>query len=64
MANSFRAPTSQDFTIVDDNDKVVGHIRVKPSGVAWCPVGKGKWRRLTLNQFAELAEKHGTLTDQ
>jgi hypothetical protein len=64
MANAFRAQTSQDFTIVDSASKVVGHIRVKPSGIAWHPPGRGKWRRLTLKQFADLAEEHGSLVSQ
>jgi len=63
MANSFRDP--QVFTIIDGTGKTVGHIKVKPNGVAWCPPGKGayRWRSLTLKQFADLAEQHGKATD-
>jgi hypothetical protein len=63
MANKFRGPESQDFTIVDD-DGVVGHIRVKPSGVLWAPKNSQTWHRLSLERFAELATKHGAEQDR
>jgi hypothetical protein len=64
MANSFAGPKYQDFTVLDSEGHVVGHIRVKPSGVLWRKADHGKWHRLKLNRFAELAIEHGDETDQ
>lgn len=55
----FGGATAQDYTIYD-NDGVVGHIRIKPSGVAWKAKGThSKWLMLSVEQFSELAMKHG-----
>lgn len=64
MANSFAGPKYQDFTVLDDASHIIGHIRVKPSGVSWRKADHGKWNRLTLKQFAELAIEHGKQVDQ
>lgn len=57
--NSFRPKKFEDFEIVDANGDVVGHIRVKPSGILWAPKGSHVWYGLTLKQFGELATEHG-----
>ena len=55
----FDAPKLQDYTIRNDG-AIFGHVRMKPSGVAWKPKGThSKWHMLTLEKFAELAIKHG-----
>ncbi len=63
MAYAFKRQESEDFVIVDlnDSEKVVGKIRVKPSGVLWSPKGGHKFFKLTIQQFAKFAEEHGTL---
>lgn len=57
--NTFRSKTFEDFTVLDENDNVVGHIRVKPNGIAWCSAGKHKWRQITLAQFRMTVRKIG-----
>ncbi len=37
MKNQFRPEKYRDHTIVADSGEVVGHIRVKTSGVLWAP---------------------------
>jgi hypothetical protein len=59
MAKEFRAPTSQDFEIVE-NGQVFGTLRVRPSGILWAPKGSHQWYRVSIEQFAEYAEKNGT----
>lgn len=55
----FEAPKFQEFTI-HSNGAVYGHIRIKPSGVAWKPKGAhSKWHMLSIDQFADLAMKQG-----
>jgi hypothetical protein len=58
MAKAFRAPISVTFQIVEAG-KVVGHIRVRPSGILWRRKGKHTWRRVTIDQFATFARRHG-----
>ena len=55
----FDAPKFQEVTIRSE-DSIVGHVRVKPSGVAWKAKGThSKWHMLSLEKFAELAIQHG-----
>ena len=58
--NSFRPRKIEDFEIVDADNQVVGHIRVKPSGVCWKPKGGHDWFGIPLSKFADLAREHGT----
>ena len=57
--NSFRPRKYEDFEIVDDNQKVVGHIRVKPSGILWAPSNAKVWYGISLDEFARYLEKYG-----
>ncbi|MEJ0013757.1 MAG: hypothetical protein WDM94_14300 [Bauldia sp.] len=57
--NAFRPKKFEDFEIVDASSKVVGHLRVKPSGILWGQKGGKKWFGVTLKQFAEFAEAKG-----
>ncbi|HEV2378892.1 MAG TPA: hypothetical protein VG206_03740 [Terriglobia bacterium] len=57
--NSFRPRKFEDFEIVDDESRVVGHIRVKPSGVLWAPSSAKAWYGVSLKEFAEYMEQHG-----
>jgi len=57
--NSFRPKKYEDFEIVDEDNKVVGHIRVKPSGVLWAPANAKVWYGVLLKDFAAFMEEHG-----
>jgi hypothetical protein len=59
MAKSFEPKEFEDFKIMDEG-KVVGAIRIKPSGIAWAPKGSHRWHRVSLEAFGEFALKHGT----
>ena len=39
---SIRRPESEDFDIVSEG-KMVGSVRIKPSGILWRPKGKHSW---------------------
>lgn len=54
--NSFRAKKYVDHEIVDEKGQVVGHIRVKPSGVAWSPKNNHYWHSCRLEEFATFME--------
>jgi hypothetical protein len=62
--NSFRPRKFEDFEIVDDDNKVVGHIRVKPSGVLWAPTSAKVWYGVSLKEFAEYMEQTGKKQDK
>ncbi len=57
--NSFRPRKFEDHEIVDGDTKVVGHIRVKPSGVLWARANSRVWYGVPLAKFSEFMEKHG-----
>ena len=57
--NSFRPKKFEDHEIVDANGKVVGHIRVKPSGVLWAPANSKTWYGIPLEKFSEYMELNG-----
>ena len=45
--------------IVDGQNKVVGHVRVKPSGILWSPKNRKDWFGVSLDAFAEFMEANG-----
>lgn len=57
--NSFRPRKYEDHEIVDASNKVVGHIRVKPSGVLWSPKNGKDWYGISLAEFADFVERNG-----
>jgi hypothetical protein len=57
--NRFSPEKFYDFTIVDENNFTVGHIRIKPSGIHWAPPNAKKWYGVPLT-FAAFMEKSGT----
>ena len=57
--NSFRPRKFEDFQIVDANMNVVGHNRIKPSGILWAPKHSKVWYGISQKKFAELLEEHG-----
>ncbi len=58
--NSFRPKKFEDHEIVDSGSKVVGHIRVKPSGILWSPKNGQDWYGISLSKFSVFMEEHGT----
>lgn len=57
--NSFRPTKFSDHEIIDSEGKVVGHIRVKPSGVLWSPKNGKDWFGVSLAEFATFLETNG-----
>ena len=57
--NNFRPRKFEDFEIVDGNDKVVGNIRVKPSGILWAPKNSKVWYGVSLTDFSGFMQNHG-----
>lgn len=58
--NSFRPRKFEDHEIVNGDNRVVGHIRVKPSGVLWAPANSKVWYGVSLSEFAKFMEEWGT----
>jgi len=57
--NRFTPDKYYDFCIVDDLGLVVGHVRIKPSGIHWAPKNSKKWYGVSLEKFAEWIELEG-----
>lgn len=57
--NSFRPKKFEDFEIVDGGSKVVGHVRIKPSGILWAPANAKVWYGISLPDFAKHLEQVG-----
>jgi len=49
--NHFTSPEFIEERIVDDSDKAVGTIRVKPVSISWKPKGKGQFLTVKLDDF-------------
>jgi hypothetical protein len=67
MAKKFGETTSQDFEIFDETDgewEKFGTLRVRPSGLLWAPKGSHVWFRLSIEDFGDLAQRHGTKQKQ
>lgn len=62
--NSFRPRKFEDFEIIDEGSKVVGHIRVKPSGILWAPSNAKVWHGVGLREFANFMEQSGKKQDK
>jgi uncharacterized hydantoinase/oxoprolinase family protein len=60
---SFSAPARQDFKILD-NKEVFGTLRVKASNIMWKSKDAKKWKKVSMEKFAELAKEHGTDASQ
>ena len=57
--NNFFPAKYQDHTIVDGTGKIVGHVRVKPSGMLWAPVNSKVWYGVSLKDFAAHMQANG-----
>ena len=58
MAKYFGARKFEDFQIKESH-KVVGTLRVKPSGLLWAPSRSHRWYRVSIDAFAEFARSTG-----
>ncbi len=57
--NNFKPRKFEDHTVVDGDGKVVGHVRVKPSGILWAPSKSRVWYGIPIETFASWIEEHG-----
>lgn len=57
--NNFKPRKFEDHEIVDAKGKVVGHVRVKPSGVLWAPAKSKDWYGISLDEFADYMKTNG-----
>lgn len=55
----FKRPRVQVLTILDDQKKEVGSVRIEPSEIAWSPAGESRWYTLPIEDFGKLAVAHG-----
>ena len=61
MNNHFDPEKFYDHKIVDDQGAVVGHVRVKPSGILWAPKNAKVWYGVSLEKFAGFMERDGKI---
>jgi len=59
MDNHFSPEKFYDHKIVDERGAVVGHIRVKPSGILWAGKNAKVWNGVSLEKFASFMEARG-----
>lgn len=57
--NNFRPRKFEDFEIVNGSLNIVGHVRIKPSGILWAPFNSKVWYGVSLNTFSEFMEENG-----
>lgn len=57
--NKFASRKFEDFEILDENNKKIGEIRVKPSGILWAPKGAQDWLGVDLKTFAAFMVEKG-----
>jgi hypothetical protein len=55
----FKRLKVQVLTILDDQRKEVGSVRVEPGEIAWRPAGGSRWYTLPIQDFGKLAVGHG-----
>ena len=51
--NSFRAPAYYEEVIINEENSVVGTIRIKPSSVLWKPRNAQKYFSVKLDKFTD-----------
>jgi hypothetical protein len=62
--NSLRRPELVEAQIEDENGKLVGTVRVKPTAIMWARTDAKKWRRVNLAKFIEWMEVEGELGEK
>jgi hypothetical protein len=55
----FKRLKVQVLTILDDQKKEVGSVRIEPAEIAWRPAGESRWYTLPIQDFGKLAVAHG-----
>jgi hypothetical protein len=55
----FKRLKVQVLTILDEQKKEVGSVRVEPGEIAWKPAGQSRWYSLPIQDFGKLAVAHG-----
>jgi hypothetical protein len=55
----FKRPKVQVLTILDDQKKEVGSVRIEPGEIAWRPSGDSRWYTLPMRDFGKFAVAHG-----
>ena len=55
----FKRLKVQVLTILDDQKKEVGSVRIQPEEIAWRPAGESRWYTLPIEDFGKLAVAHG-----
>jgi hypothetical protein len=55
----FKRPKVQVLTILDDQKREVGSVRIEPGEIAWRPAGERHWYTLPIQDFGKLAVGHG-----
>lgn len=58
--NNFRPEKFYDFEIVNEENRIIGKIRVKPSGILWKSKGSHDWLGVSLDRFADFMKENGT----
>jgi hypothetical protein len=51
--NAFRSPDFREETIIDENNTIIGAVRLKPSSILWKPKGGQKYFSVTLKEFTD-----------
>lgn len=62
--NQFPSPVYIEQTICDADGKVIGTIRLKPSGVLWKPANARQYYSVTLDAFAAWITDKATGADR
>jgi len=55
----FKRPKVQVLTILDDQKKEVGSVRIEPGEIAWKPAGDSRWYTLSIRDFGKFAVARG-----
>ncbi len=50
--NSFKNPEYFDHTIIDEGGKILGTVRIKPSGILWKPNNARQFYTVDLETFS------------
>jgi hypothetical protein len=57
--NNFRPQKFYEFEIVNEESRVVGKIRIKPSGILWKSRSSHDWLGVDLESFATFMKDNG-----
>ena len=60
--NSFKKNVAVDETIVNKHEKVIGTIRIKPSGILWREGGTSGYHNAPLDDFIAWIKKYRKTT--